>query len=118
MALTSTAPQPQLEPFAPLDDNKVRMYSCAPQFNYVHIGNLRTFTFQDILRRYLRRQGWKLRHVMNITDVDDKIIATRSGRQSIANSRPNTARPLKTTPPPCGSSRPSKSRPRPNISAT
>ena len=51
------------------------MYSCGPTvYHYAHIGNLRTFTFQDILRRYLRRCGWKLLHVMNITDVDDKII--------------------------------------------
>ncbi len=52
------------------------MYSCGPTvYNYVHIGNLRTFAFQDILRRHLRQCGWKLRHVMNITDVEDKIIA-------------------------------------------
>jgi cysteinyl-tRNA synthetase len=64
-----------LEPFAPLDDNKVRMYSCGPTvYNYVHIGNLRAFTFQDILRRYLRHSGYELYHVMNVTDVDDKII--------------------------------------------
>ncbi|HUG80536.1 MAG TPA: cysteine--tRNA ligase [Bryobacterales bacterium] len=65
----------KLEPFAPLDDNKVRMYSCGPTvYNYVHIGNLRSFTFQDILRRYLRHCGYELYHVMNVTDVDDKII--------------------------------------------
>ena len=64
-----------LEPFAPLDGNKVRMYSCGPTvYNYVHIGNLRAFTFQDILRRYLRHSGYELYHVMNVTDVDDKII--------------------------------------------
>jgi cysteinyl-tRNA synthetase len=65
-----------LQKFKPADGDTVRMYSCGPTvYNYVHIGNLRTFTFQDILRRYLRHCGWKLRHVMNITDVDDKIIA-------------------------------------------
>jgi cysteinyl-tRNA synthetase len=65
----------KLEPFAPLDDNKVRMYSCGPTvYNYVHIGNLRAFTFQDILRRYLHHSGYELYHVMNVTDVDDKII--------------------------------------------
>ena len=65
----------QLEEFRPADGETVRMYSCGPTvYNYVHIGNLRTFTFQDILRRYLRHRGWKLDHVMNITDVDDKII--------------------------------------------
>ena len=65
----------RLEPFEPLDGNDVRMYSCGPTvYNFVHIGNLRTFTFQDILRRYLRHCGYNLFHVMNITDVDDKII--------------------------------------------
>src|SRR5579872_271016 len=65
----------QVEPFAPLSDNVVRMYTCGPTvYNYVHIGNLRTFTFQDILRRWLRARGYTLDHVMNITDVEDKII--------------------------------------------
>jgi cysteinyl-tRNA synthetase len=65
----------QLETFAPAEGNTVRMYSCGPTvYNYVHIGNLRTFTFQDILRRYLRHRGYTLLHVMNVTDVEDKII--------------------------------------------
>jgi cysteinyl-tRNA synthetase len=65
----------QTEAFAPLDGNVVRMYTCGPTvYNYVHIGNLRTFTFQDILRRVLRARGFDLDHVMNITDVEDKII--------------------------------------------
>src|SRR5580692_9708747 len=65
----------QTEPFAPLHGNVVRMYTCGPTvYNHVHIGNLRTFTFQDILRRVLRARGYELDHVMNITDVEDKII--------------------------------------------
>ena len=65
----------QAEEFVPLHDNEVRMYTCGPTvYNYVHIGNLRTFTFQDILRRWLRARGYQLNHVMNITDVEDKII--------------------------------------------
>ncbi len=65
----------QVEPFAPLHGNVVRMYTCGPTvYNFVHIGNLRTFTFQDILRRWLRARGYQLDHVMNITDVEDKII--------------------------------------------
>ena len=65
----------QVERFAPLSGNVVRMYTCGPTvYNYVHIGNLRTFTFQDILRRWLRARGYVLDHVMNITDVEDKII--------------------------------------------
>ena len=66
----------RLEPFTPLDGKTVHMYSCGPTvYSYVHIGNLRTFTFQDILCRYLRHCGWELFHIMNVTDVDDKIIA-------------------------------------------
>ncbi|HML16137.1 MAG TPA: cysteine--tRNA ligase [Bryobacteraceae bacterium] len=65
----------QAEDFTPLHDNEVRMYTCGPTvYNYVHIGNLRTFTFQDILRRWLRARGYTLKHVMNITDVEDRII--------------------------------------------
>ena len=64
-----------VEEFQPLHGNEVRMYTCGPTvYNFVHIGNLRTFTFQDILRRWLQYRGYKLNHVMNITDVDDKII--------------------------------------------
>jgi cysteinyl-tRNA synthetase len=64
------------EVFTPLHDRTVRMYTCGPTvYNYVHIGNLRTFMFQDVLRRWLAYRGYKLDHVMNITDVEDKIIA-------------------------------------------
>jgi cysteinyl-tRNA synthetase len=75
----------QVEPFSPLSGNTVRMYTCGPTvYNYIHIGNLRTFTFQDILRRVLRANGYKLDHVMNITDVEDKIIrAAAAANQSI-----------------------------------
>ena len=66
----------EVELFRPLKDNVVRMYTCGPTvYNYVHIGNFRTFTFQDILRRWLKYRGYQLNHVMNVTDVDDKIIA-------------------------------------------
>ncbi len=65
----------KVEDFVPADGKTVRMYTCGPTvYNYVHIGNLRTFTFQDILRRWLRARGFVLDHVMNITDVEDKII--------------------------------------------
>jgi cysteinyl-tRNA synthetase len=65
----------QVEPFSPMNGNTVRMYTCGPTvYNYVHIGNLRTFTFQDILRRWLITRGYTMNHVMNITDVEDKII--------------------------------------------
>src|ERR1700731_2545472 len=57
------------------------MYTCGPTvYNYAHIGNLRTFTFEDVLRRWLRARGYQLDHVMNITDVEDKIIR-KAGEQ-------------------------------------
>jgi cysteinyl-tRNA synthetase len=65
----------KVEEFQPLADNEVRMYACGPTvYDYGHIGNFRTFVAVDLLSRYLRQSGFKLRHVMNITDVDDKII--------------------------------------------
>src|SRR6478609_587501 len=63
-----------VEPFS-TPDNVVRMYSCGPTvYNFAHIGNFRSFVFPDILRRWLRARGFTLQHVMNITDIDDKII--------------------------------------------
>jgi cysteinyl-tRNA synthetase len=65
----------KVEEFQPLQNNEVRMYACGPTvYDYGHIGNFRTFIAVDILRRFLRQSGYKVRHVMNITDVDDKII--------------------------------------------
>ena len=72
----------QIQPFAPAENNEVRMYACGPTvYDYVHIGNLRTVVAVDILHRYLLQSGYQVRHVMNITDVDDKIIrsAAREG---------------------------------------
>jgi len=65
----------QIEEFRPLRDSEVRMYACGPTvYDYGHIGNFRTFVAVDLLRRFLRQSGYTVRHVMNITDVDDKII--------------------------------------------
>jgi cysteinyl-tRNA synthetase len=65
----------QLEEFHPLVANQVRMYNCGPTvYDYAHIGNFRTFMFVDVLRRYLKYQGYQVEHVMNITDIDDKTI--------------------------------------------
>jgi cysteinyl-tRNA synthetase len=72
----------QVEEFHPLRDNEVRMYACGPTvYDYGHIGNFRTFIAVDMLQRFLRQSGYKMRYVMNITDVDDKIIrnAARDG---------------------------------------
>jgi cysteinyl-tRNA synthetase len=63
------------EPFVPLHKGEVRIYTCGPTvYDFAHIGNFRTFVFQDILRRFLRLEGYRLKHVMNLTDVDDRII--------------------------------------------
>ncbi len=65
----------RVEEFRPFRDQEVRMYACGPTvYDYGHIGNFRTFVAVDLLRRFLRQSGYKVRHVMNITDVDDKII--------------------------------------------
>jgi cysteinyl-tRNA synthetase len=66
----------QLEEFRPLVEGEVRMYYCGPTvWDYGHIGNFRSAIFTDILSRYLRFKGYRVTHVMNITDVEDRIIA-------------------------------------------
>lgn len=63
------------EKFNPIDGKTVSMYTCGPTvYNYVHIGNLRTFIFYDILKRAFELEGYTVQHVMNLTDVDDKTI--------------------------------------------
>ena len=65
----------KVEDFSPARDNTVSIYTCGPTvYDFAHIGNFRTFTFYDLLRKCLRANGFQLNHVMNITDVDDKII--------------------------------------------
>src|SRR3990172_5340229 len=65
----------QSEDFIPIEQGKVRMYTCGPTvYSFAHIGNFRTFMFEDLLRRYLKYKGFKVDQVMNITDIDDKII--------------------------------------------
>jgi cysteinyl-tRNA synthetase len=65
----------ELDPLVPIDGQALRMYACGPTvYDYGHIGNFRTFLQIDILRRFLLLTGTRVRHVMNITDVDDKII--------------------------------------------
>ena len=64
-----------LEKFQPLTGNEVKMYICGPTvWNFAHIGNFRTFIFGDVLSRFLKFKGYNLTHVMNLTDVDDRII--------------------------------------------
>jgi cysteinyl-tRNA synthetase len=65
----------QVDELVPMDGKELRMYACGPTvYDYGHIGNFRTFLEIDVLRRFLKLSGMPLRHVMNITDVDDKII--------------------------------------------
>lgn len=75
------------EEFKPIDQGKVRMYVCGPTvYNYIHIGNARTFISFDIIRRYLIWRGYEVTFVQNVTDVDDKIIAeaNKTGRTAAA----------------------------------
>ncbi|MBK8006196.1 MAG: hypothetical protein IPK12_20395 [Gemmatimonadetes bacterium] len=69
------------EPFVPLHQGRVSMYTCGPTvWNYAHIGNFRTFLFEDLLRRWLEASGYQVFHVMNLTDVDDRIIKEAGAR--------------------------------------
>ena len=71
----------KVEPFAPADGETVRIYSCGPTvYRPAHLGNFRTFLFGDLLRRALALRGWKVFQVMNLTDVDDKIIKSSAER--------------------------------------
>ncbi len=76
----------ELVTFEPLEPGHVRMYTCGPTVHdYAHIGNLRTFLFEDMLRRVLEARDYRVTQVMNLTDVDDKIIAkAQAAGQSIA----------------------------------
>src|SRR6202023_2519016 len=65
----------RLEPLEPVHKGEVRIYTCGPTvYDYAHIGNFRTFVFQDILRRFLQSRDYRVLQVMNLTDVDDRII--------------------------------------------
>ena len=65
-----------VEPFEPVHPRRVSLYTCGPTiYNYAHIGNFRTFLFEDLLRRWLEASGYEVFHIMNLTDVDDRTIA-------------------------------------------
>ncbi len=65
----------KLETFEPLEADRARIYTCGPTvYNFAHIGNLRTFLFEDVLRRTLQLFGYRVTQVMNLTDIDDKTI--------------------------------------------
>jgi cysteinyl-tRNA synthetase len=79
------------EVFHPLEEGVVRFYTCGPTvYDFAHIGNFRTFVFQDLLRKYLRYRNYRVIHVMNITDVDDKTI--QNAREQGAILKDYTAR--------------------------
>jgi len=83
----------RIEPFAPLHPAKVTLYTCGPTvWNYAHIGNFRTFVFEDVLRRYLEYSGFAVLHVMNLTDVDDRTIgaANKAGVKLAEHVKPFT----------------------------
>lgn len=65
----------QLDEFKPIREGEVGFYTCGPTvYDYAHIGNFRAFVFEDLLRRFLQVEGYSVKHVMNLTDVDDKTI--------------------------------------------
>ena len=80
----------QVEPLTPADGKTLTLYACGPTvYDYGHIGNFRTFVHVDLLRRFLEQQGVAVKHVMNITDVDDKIIRNAAAQHvSIADYTP------------------------------
>lgn len=80
-----------MEPFAPLHAPRVTVYTCGPTvWNYAHIGNFRTFLFQDLLRRWLEQSGYEVCHIMNLTDVDDRTIKAAAAAQAslVAHTEP------------------------------
>ena len=82
-----------IEAFTPLAPGRVTLYTCGPTvWNYAHIGNFRTFLFEDLLRRWLERSGYDVFHVMNLTDVDDRTIkaARAAGKRLVEHTAPFT----------------------------
>jgi len=81
----------RIEPLEPLLPGVVTLYTCGPTvYNFAHIGNLRTFLFQDLLKRSLQAAGHEVRHCMNITDVEDKII--RDSQKEVPDEADNATR--------------------------
>ena len=81
----------RVEPLATQTPGVATLYTCGPTvYNFAHIGNLRTFLFQDLLKRVLTASGYEVRHCMNITDVEDKII--RDSQKELPAEADNAAR--------------------------
>src|SRR4030067_558009 len=72
----------RVESFKPIDDKKVKMYTCGPStYQGRHIGNYRTFLFEDVLQRYLEYSGYEVTRLMTLTDVEDKALAQATKRK-------------------------------------
>lgn len=81
----------QKEEFSPIDEGMAKIYSCGPTvYQYAHIGNLRTYVFMDILRRVLKYNGYKLKHVMNITDVGHLVTDADEGEDKMLKTARET----------------------------
>jgi cysteinyl-tRNA synthetase len=83
----------RVEPLQPLAPPRVTLYTCGPTvWNYAHIGNFRTFLFEDLLRRWLEHSGYDVFHIMNLTDVDDRTIkaARQAGKSLVEHTAPFT----------------------------
>ena len=83
----------RIEPLQPLAPPRVTLYTCGPTvWNFAHIGNFRTFLFEDLLRRWLEHAGYDVFHIMNLTDVDDRTIkaARQAGKSLIEHTAPFT----------------------------
>src|SRR5512145_150401 len=81
----------RVEPLQPLAPPRVTLYTCGPTvWNFAHIGNFRTFLFQDLLRRWLEQSGYEVFHIMNLTDVDDRTIKAAAAAQAslVAHTEP------------------------------
>src|SRR2546427_8934258 len=82
-----------VEPFQPFAPPRVTLYTCGPiVWNYAHLGNFRTFLFEDLLRRHLESSGYEVFHIMNLTDVDDRTIkaAAAAGTSLAEHTEPYT----------------------------
>ena len=83
----------ELREFVPLKDQEVGMYACGPTvYNYAHVGNLRTYIFEDILRRTLAYAGYRVSHVMNVTDVGHLTDDQDDGEDKMVKSSRETGR--------------------------
>ena len=69
------------EPFVPIVPREAKLYTCGPTvYDYAHVGNFRAYIFEDLLKRFLVSMGFRVTHIMNITDIDDKTIKGANAR--------------------------------------